>query len=858
MKQQKKLLPVKGTRMLLLSFLLVLLSSAVNAMTTEVVGNMKKTTVDGIEWTYTVLNEEEKTCEVGGVALDGKEGEIGIAAISESTTGNVTIPSMLDGYAVVGICNSAFREIPISEVVIPAGVKSIGEKAFMQCGNLISVTLPEGLTFIGEEAFSESAITNIALPESLVRIGEQAFEHTQLNTITLPKNVKFLGNEDRVSEMGDVIEEDDLYGDVFNGCASLTALNVAEGNTAYASVDGMLLTKDKKTLLFSPIACKVSAVPDGVEYIYESAFYKNQLTSITLPSSLNEIGRDAFYRCDNLNEVISWIEEPFEIAEGTFGYEPSATLYVPTGCKEKYEATKGWNLFKNIVEKGASSGIAIDETNFPDENFRNWVLAQDYGQDGVLTEAENAGVTYINVSGRNIASLKGIEYFTALTDLYCTNNQLTSLDMSENTVLKYLICDYNSLTSLNVTKNTALVNLDCERNQLTALDITNNTALTDLACGENLLTSLDVSKNINLEDFDCSNNQLTSLNVSNNKALSDFVCYKNKINGTAMDALIESLPTVNSDFVPISPFDSDEQNVITKSQVAAAQQKGWKVYALDSNASQWVEYDGDASGDATDTSPNTWTDSNGLTWSFTVSGTEATDIKPAMFDKTYIYGDPNNPSQGPVTLEPGDAAAGRFSSSEGKFFPTISDEVYSGLKTLIFEITEVTEGSSVWGGDVSYVGTTMRVMDGWWTNYADNVPMSVGLWELPITEAMAYNCAQSGLGFDLILLMTRGSVTIKSVYYQTISVPDVVEIPAKVYSGSTELTVTSIGDRAFDDCSNLTSVTIPESVTSIGDKAFWKCSNLTSVNIPEGVTTIGEYNQEIKGETNVEIIPVSA
>lgn len=154
--------------------------------------------------------------------------------------------------------------------------------------------------------------------------------------------------------------------------------------------------------------------------------------------------------------------------------------------------------------------------------------------------------------------------------------------------------NYNSLTSLNVTKCTALVNLDCEGNRLTALDITNNAALTDLACGENLLTSLNVSKNINLEYFDCSNNQLTSLDVSSNNDLSDFVCYKNKINGSAMDALIESLPTVNSDFVPISPFDSDEQNVITKSQVAAARQKGWKTWYID-KFGKWKEYEGSES-----------------------------------------------------------------------------------------------------------------------------------------------------------------------------------------------------------------------------------------------------------------------
>ena len=70
--------------------------------------------------------------------------------------------------------------------------------------------------------------------------------------------------------------------------------------------------------------------------------------------------------------------------------------------------------------------------------------------------------------------------------------------------------------------------------------------------------------------------------------------------------------------------------------------------------------------------------------------------------------------------------------------------------------------------------------------------------------------------------------------------------------------VTSIGSYAFRYCSGLTSVTIPNSVTSINEQAFQGCSGLTSVTIPNSVTKIGEYNQEIKGETNVEIIPVSA
>ena len=81
-------------------------------------------------------------------------------------------------------------------------------------------------------------------------------------------------------------------------------------------------------------------------------------------------------------------------------------------------------------------------------------------------------------------------------------------------------------------------------------------------------------------------------------------------------------------------------------------------------------------------------------------------------------------------------------------------------------------------------------------------------------------------------------------------------------SGLTTITipnsVTSIGDYAFMYCSKLTSITIPNSVTSIGNYAFSYCFKLTSVTIPNSVTSIGEYNQEIKGVTNVEIIPVSA
>ncbi|MBQ7451998.1 MAG: leucine-rich repeat domain-containing protein [Prevotella sp.] len=85
------------------------------------------------------------------------------------------------------------------------------------------------------------------------------------------------------------------------------------------------------------------------------------------------------------------------------------------------------------------------------------------------------------------------------------------------------------------------------------------------------------------------------------------------------------------------------------------------------------------------------------------------------------------------------------------------------------------------------------------------------------------------------------------------------------FSGCTGLTsifipssVISIGEYAFSRCSGLTSVTMPDSVTTIGNGAFQGCTGLTSVTISGNNITIGEYNQEIMGKTNVEIIPVIA
>ena len=181
----------------------------------------------------------------------------------------------------------------------------------------------------------------------------------------------------------------------------------------------------------------------------------------------------------------------------------------------------------------------INATNFPDSEFRKYLLSQDYGEDGKLTETEISKVTSISVSGKsssepgNIKSLKGIEYFTALKYLYCGNNQLTTLDISKNTALTSLFCYNNKFTTLDVSKLTALTYLSCSSNQLTSLDVSRLTALTYLSCDNNQLTSLDVSRLTALTSLSCSSNQLTSLDVSRLTALTDLWCGKNQL--TSLD-----------------------------------------------------------------------------------------------------------------------------------------------------------------------------------------------------------------------------------------------------------------------------------------------------------------------------------
>ncbi|WP_100610517.1 T9SS type B sorting domain-containing protein [Confluentibacter lentus] len=161
-------------------------------------------------------------------------------------------------------------------------------------------------------------------------------------------------------------------------------------------------------------------------------------------------------------------------------------------------------------------------TFVPDDNFEQALidLGLDFGAlDDYVPTANISAITDLDVNNLNISDLTGIEDFAALSTLNCDQNNLTSLDVTQNTNLTQLFCRNNQLTTLDTSQNTLLNILWVEENQLNSLDVSNNTQLISLITDDNPINNLDVTANTALTVLSCENNQLTNIDISNNLSL---------------------------------------------------------------------------------------------------------------------------------------------------------------------------------------------------------------------------------------------------------------------------------------------------------------------------------------------------
>ena len=196
--------------------------------------------------------------------------------------------------------------------------------------------------------------------------------------------------------------------------------------------------------------------------------------------------------------------------------------------------------------------LVVQETsiyNPETDDYEDYLIDVDANKDGKITvnEAKKVRALVLNYEGGelgdfvgfNIERMPEIKYFTSLEYLDCWGNQLTSLDVINNTALTELNCASNQLTSLDVSGCVALTELYCDSNQLTSLNLSGCTALDYLVCYDNQLTSLNLSGCTALVYLECSTNQLTSLDVSDNTALTYLYCSRNQL--TSLDLHNNSL-----------------------------------------------------------------------------------------------------------------------------------------------------------------------------------------------------------------------------------------------------------------------------------------------------------------------------
>ena len=159
--------------------------------------------------------------------------------------------------------------------------------------------------------------------------------------------------------------------------------------------------------------------------------------------------------------------------------------------------------------------VLVIKQFFPDNKFRSF-MASKYPK-MYLTQSDTQALTDLNVSGKSISSLEGIQYLKYVKTFNCQNNNLTELELRDNDALTSVNCSYNQLSSLVVVGNPNLTTLNCS----------NNTPLTSLNCWNNALTSLNINNCPNLDYIVCSYNKFTSLNISNRSKLTTLDCSYN-------------------------------------------------------------------------------------------------------------------------------------------------------------------------------------------------------------------------------------------------------------------------------------------------------------------------------------------
>ena len=703
---------------------------------------------------------------------------------------------------------------------IPSSVTSIGRSAFHGCSALTSVTIPNSLSSIAPYVFYGcNALTSVTLPSSIIGIGDYAFaECKELSELSIPNNIKAIGSG------------------TFSGCEGIETLNI----------------------------------PNSLTSIGEKAFLGcNGLKSLYIPTTLTSIGSGAFSGCNGLTSII--------VDNGNMVYDSR------NNCNAII-----WTAYNRLIIGCNNSTIPNSIQAIEDYAFQNCkdlkaiIIPETVNQIGGYAFS-GSGLTTIDIPN----SVKWI-FSGAFMD--CENLTSIILPNSITTIMHNTFSGCISLSSIEMPETVTSIESSAFHScrGLNKITVPQNVTTIGEYAFEGCISLSSIVLPPNIKD-------IYKFNVYS--ALSDLYCFAEDVPNVTSNLY---LPYANNSTLHVPAVSIEKyQNAPTWNifgNIVALTEEELAIYGDDTPV--------DASSNSIEgiyiTQPDSYriykgnNQPYGNSYEITIfdngDGTYFVDdlfggwySQRAGFSSIYsMTGNIEIKTNGIVSLKDsyvkgwgdslGDSLAGLSGSydTERKSF-TIEADYIEGMH---FYQTWVKVGDIFTFDGITYGMTgnsTASVRRG-------KEPFSG---DIKIPENVSYNgetytVTSIGIAFsgceNLKSLTIPNSVkSISGAFNEctalkSVNIPNSVTIIEKnVFLNCTSLetvdipnSVTLIGEDAFADCVNLSDLTLSDGLITIGNNAFSYCNGLRKLIIPKSVITIGEYNQEIKGVTNVEITPVSA
>lgn len=348
----------------------------------------------------------------------------------------------------------------LTSFIVPDGITQI-TGTFGQCSNLTYVYLPNSLKTIGNSTFSNcTSLTEITLPNGLQSINRAAFAFANLYSITIPASVTSIGFDDNVSFPSTSTA-------VFYGNENMVAFYVDPANEHFVAVDGVLFTKDMKTLLSYPVGKTNSTytIPAGVETINDLAFYWSYfyLTSVNMPASIKNIEKHAFCYCYSLHTInydgyeedwnsINLHENWVANAPDDFKVVFKTPAFLITGSEFNAIIPDNAKSIEFIVNKTIPAD-AIDVSEAQDGSIMAWlegttcyVVSTDGGK---IVENDTSKMFYRkeNLTSVNFENLI-IDTIGQQAFYLCRNLASINIPKSVKTIANYAFSNCNKLTSV--------------------------------------------------------------------------------------------------------------------------------------------------------------------------------------------------------------------------------------------------------------------------------------------------------------------------------------------------------------------------------------------------------------------------